>query len=306
MKNCLAIFIVFIGLMFGCEEKPSKNLPAETPTSGTIYISVDESFKPVISEQIKVFQSSYPNANIIAEYKAEAECLRDLQRDSTRMIIVSRELTREEILYYRSKLEYDPSFALVANDAIAVVVNKNNPDSAFTMNDIKAILSGKGPKTYNVVVDGKTATSTVRYLIDSVLRGNPLGKNVTAAKSSADVISYVANSNDAIGFVGLSWMLNPTDAKQEAVLNQVRTGSIECKSCEKNTYAKPSQQTIVFRQYPLVRGLYYVLKENFTGLGTGFLNFLIHERGQLIFRRADLAPAQMNFYRRRTKIDESQ
>jgi phosphate transport system substrate-binding protein len=162
------------------------------------------------------------------------------------------------------------------------------------------MLAGTSAKKYNVVVDGKNATSTVRYLLDSVLRGSSLGKNVTAAKNSEDVVRYVANTPDAIGFVGVSWL---TDDEQFA--GRVKMALIECKNCEKNTFAKPSQQTITFKQYPLVRGLYYVLKENATGLGTGLLNFLTQERGQLIFKRANLVPAKMQLYRRRTSIKES-
>jgi hypothetical protein len=63
---------------------------------GEISISVDESFKPVITEQIKVYESSYPEAHIQASYKSEADCFRDLQTDSTRMIIVSRGLNADE------------------------------------------------------------------------------------------------------------------------------------------------------------------------------------------------------------------
>jgi phosphate transport system substrate-binding protein len=51
----------------------------------------------------------------------------------------------------------------------------------------------------------------------------------------------------------------------------------------------------MLHRYPLVRGLYYILKENYDGLGGGFANFLIYEKGQLIFRRAYLGPAKMNF-----------
>ncbi len=45
----------------------------------------------------------------------------------------------------------------------------------------------------------------------------------------------------------------------------------------------------------MVRGLYYILKENFSGVGNNFVNFLEYERGQLIFKRAYLVPARMNF-----------
>jgi len=39
-----------------------------------------------------------------------------------------------------------------------------------------------------------------------------------------------------------------------------------------------------------------VLKENYTGLGTGFTNFLSLERGQLVFRRSYLVPAKNIFW----------
>jgi phosphate transport system substrate-binding protein len=57
-------------------------------------------------------------------------------------------------------------------------------------------------------------------------------------------------------------------------------------------------------RYPLVRGLSYILKENYEGLGSGFANFLIYERGQLIFRRAYLWPARMQFEVRSAGIKE--
>jgi len=63
-------------------------------------------------------------------------------------------------------------------------------------------------------------------------------------------------------------------------------------------YARPSQATISRGQYALSRPVYYILKENATGLGTGFMNFMSLERGQLIFRRASLVPAKMGFSRR--------
>jgi phosphate transport system substrate-binding protein len=292
--------ILLLCFLASCQDTPSKNVMTDTPVSGTINISVDESFQPVISEQVKVFEAIHPKAKIIAHYKSEADCLRDFQKDSTRLIIISRELNHEEIKFYKNTLKFDPPFDRVAYDAIAVVVNKANPDSVFTYQEIKGMIGGTSAKNYNVVVDGKNATSTVRYLIDSVLKGGTLGMNVTAAKNSEEVITYVSNTPNAIGFVGVSWMM---DREEEG---NVKTALIECKKCDKDTYAKPSQQTITFKQYPLVRGLYYVLKENYTGLGTGLINFLSQERGQLIFKRASLVPTKINLYKRSTKINESE
>ena len=76
-----------------------------------------------------------------------------------------------------------------------------------------------------------------------------------------------------------------------------------CDVCVNKPYILPSQETIMNRRYPLVRGLYYNVKENYTGLGSGFIAFLKYERGQLIFRRAYLGPI-MDFRLRSVNLNQ--
>lgn len=276
----------------------------DSPTEGTIRISVDESFKPVIEEQIKVHHSSFPNTHIIVSYKPEVECLKDLQNDSTRMILIARGLSKNESSIFESSLGYRPQFAILAYDAVAVIVNQKSADSVFTMNDLKEILSGKSKRI--AVMDGKNATSTVRFLKDSILKGGDFGANVVASKNSNDVIDIVSKNENVVGFVGLSWVGDTYDPKQQENLKKIRLALVECVRCvEKGLFAKPSQATISYAQYPLPRPMYYILKENSAGLGTGFMNFMSLERGQLIFKRALLVPAKMNFKVRSGKIKES-
>jgi phosphate transport system substrate-binding protein len=261
-----------------------------------IHISVDESFKPVIDSQIQVFEALYPKAKIIAEYKPEAECFRDLIKDSTRMIIVTRGLTDEEAKFYKDSINYRPNWDKIANDAVAVIVSNNSKDSILTIEKIKGILAGSTGDKEIAVFDGLSATSTVRFAVDSILKGKPFDpKKVFAAKSSQDVIDYVSTNDNAIGFVGVSWIGNKEDTAQLSFLKKVKIAAIECAACDGKPYVKPYQANIMLKRYPLVRGLYYILKENYDGLGGGFANFLIYEKGQLIFRRAYLGPAKMNF-----------
>jgi phosphate transport system substrate-binding protein len=301
------LFIAAAVFFVSCDNRPSiNNAGNDTVANNTIRISVDESFQPVISEELKVFQSAYPNTTILTEYKPEAECLRDLQKDSTRMVIISRGLSRDETAFYDAKIGFKPEFAQLAKDAVAVIINNNSTDSVFTLNDIRNLLSGTAAGKIKVAIDGNTATSTVRYLRDTLLKGAAFGKNITGAKNSEDLINYIANTEGAIGFIGVSWVTNPQTPQQEQALTKVKMALIECKNCEEGTFAKPSQQTITFNQYPLVRGLYYVLKENYPGIGSRFVNFLSTERGQLIFKRALLVPSKIQFNRRTTNINESE
>jgi len=289
-------------LLCACSGSPSKG-PVESTTVGTIQVSADESFKPVIDSQIKVFEASWPSAKIIAHYKPEAECIKDLNNDSIRMIFITRPLSRDEETVMKAKLGYVPIYGKLAFDAISVIVNKDCKDSLFDMSDMRSMVKGTSGYKYKVVLDGLTSTSTVRYVTDSLAKGEPLGKNVMAATSSQGVIDYVGNNTDAIGLVGVSWIGNKEDTAQNSFLKKVKIASIECAACQPVVYTQPYQYNIATRRYPMVRGLYYILKENYDGLGSGFSNFLIYERGQLIFKRAYLFPARMSFEVRSTKIN---
>ncbi len=303
MQKLLLIVLTILGVV-SCNNTGNQQVLNDTPKKGTIYISVDESFKPVIDQQIQVYQSTFPDAHIVASYKPEVECFKDLQKDSTRMIIVARGLKRNEEDYYISQLTYKPEDDAVAYDAVAVIVNINAVDSLFTIEKLKDILTGR--ISVPAIMDGNNATSTVRFLQDSVLRGQPFGKNVVASKGSEAVIEAVAKMPNSIGFLGLSWVGNNNEPKQLEQLKKIKFGLVECVKCdEKGIFAKPSQSTITYAQYPLARPLYYILKENALGLGTGFKNFMMLERGQLIFRRALLAPAKMNFKKRNSILKEA-
>jgi len=295
-KAGFLLYILLMLFIVSCSNrKKSSNTVADSPRNGTINISVDESFEPVISEQIKVYESSYPGTKINASYKSEADCFRDLQSDSTRMIIVARGLTQSESSFYEAKLSFEPQFGVLAYDAVSVILNMKAKDSVYTVKQLKSMLNGKDTSLI-VVVDGKNATSTVRYLLDSVLNGEQFGKNVMAAEGSKAVVDYISKNDNAIGFVGSSWVTNDQDPEQKAYQQKIRFALIECtKNCDTGSFAKPSQATITYDQYPLVRPLYYVLKENWNGLGTGFSNFLNLERGQLVFKRSYLVPAKMYF-----------
>ncbi|RYZ25173.1 MAG: hypothetical protein EOO10_18950, partial [Chitinophagaceae bacterium] len=155
--------------------------------SGVLHISCDESFKPVIDAQIQVYQAQYPKTKIIAHYKPEADCLEDFKVDSIRLVIATRAANVKEKAFISNTLKVGMESQTVAYDAVAVIVHPQAADSFFTLTDLKALIAGNYKKNLIPVFDGLKATSTVRFMLDSVLRGEPLGKNVVAAASSQGV-----------------------------------------------------------------------------------------------------------------------
>ena len=166
------------------------------------------------------------------------------------------------------------------------------------MAELSAALSGKNSK--QVVMDGSHLTGVVRFLKDSLLHETAFGKNVVAANGSEEVISYIKDNPNAIGFVGMNWVGDNYDPKQMEDRKTLKMALVECTLCiEKGYYSQPSQANISKGHYSLSLPIYYILKENAPGLGTGLLNFMSLERGQLIFQRAFLVPAKMGFKKRK-------
>lgn len=303
--SLFALSVILLPGMTACNDAGKHAGVTDSPAKGSIQISADESFRPVIEEEVKVYQALFPETRLLVSYKPEASCFQDFYSDSlNRMIIVTRGLTGQEARFYSDSLGFTPVSDRLAFDAITLVINKNSTDTLFTVQHLHDLLSGKLGRKRSVVFDGLNATSTIRYALDSILRGDPLDTGVVkAVKNSAELLNFVANDPDAIGFVGISWIGNPEDTAQVNMLKKVKLGYLECALCRDSPYVKPTQAGIISRRYPLVRGLYYILKENFNGLGSGFVSFMKGQKGQLIFRRAYLAPV-MDFGIRSVKINE--
>ena len=196
-------------ILSGCKsyEEQKKELP-DTPLRGTIHVSADESFKPVINEQVKVYESNNPGTKIIVDYKPEAECLKDLLTDSVRMIIITRGVSEEERDAVIDSLRVGPRSLVIARDGISVIVNPAEMDSLMTMNDIREILTGKVKNHLIPVFDGLKATSTVRFIIDSVLRGDTLTSKALAARNTESMIKRTVLVAFSPSNTGIKFFLN--------------------------------------------------------------------------------------------------
>ena len=297
--------IIAVCTFVSCKSNRYKNTALlDTPDKGAITISADESFKPIIDEQIKVYESNHYGTKINVQYKPEADCIKDLWNDSIRMVISTITLSKSEVSAIQDSLKTVVDQLPIARDAIAVITNPQFNDAVFNMDDIRHILAGNYARPLVPVFDGVKATSTVRYLMDSVMKGLQLTPNAVAARTSDSVINYVAQNPNAIGFIGVSWIGNPDDDQQLSFLKKVKISYL--KSNDSTThYILPVQANLYGRIYPMTRDLTYILKENYRGLGTGFAEFLRTEIGQLIFKRAYLMPGRRYFIIRPIQLNES-
>ncbi|TXH53097.1 MAG: phosphate ABC transporter substrate-binding protein, PhoT family [Bacteroidia bacterium] len=304
MKNLNYISFLLVLFYFSCTPRNEKNVQPDTRDSGLIHIVADESYKPIIDEEIKVFESnSYGKATILVQYKPEEELVKDLWNDSIRLIFSTLQIPQGLAKKIEDSLNTNVSQLKIARDAVAVIVNPNNPKSKFTMAEIKNLLSNDYNGNLFPVFDGLKATSTVKYIVDSVLKGKKLSSKAVAARSSDSVVHYVAQNPNAVGFVGVSWVGNKDDKEQLSFLKKVKIASIES-NYSPGLYILPVQEHLYTSSYPMTRDLTYILKERYAGLGNGFADFVSGQIGQLIFKRAYLMPGRNNFIIRPARLNE--
>ena len=302
--NCqrllLGLFLL-TGLLTACNREGKIE---DTPTSGTIKISVDEAFEPIIDSHIYTFQKFYKYAKVTPSYKSEAETVQDLLQDSARLVIISRQLTTEEKEIFAQQ-KITPRITKIAIDGVALITHPTNTDTTFTMNQLKDIFSGKinswkhlnpASKLADVtIVFDNAGSSTARYITDSITNKQPLPKNAFAAKTNKALVDYVAKTPNALGVIGVNWISDFDDSTAIGFLRKVKVAAVSSNpdTTVTDSYVQPFQGYLAQQSYPLRRNVYIVSREARAGLGTGFASFVAGDKGQRIILKSGLVPATM-------------
>lgn len=293
--------MVTLAVVSACRSKSGEG-PTDTYSSGVIAIAADESFEPIVQEEIDVFESLYPLAGIVPRYTTEVEAINLLLKDSVRLAIATRTLTEEEMNSFHSRKFY-PREIKLATDGLALIVNRANQDSLMTVRDFSRILTGEAKEwkevnpnsrlgAIQVVFDNKNS-STVRFAMDSICGGKPLAEgNVSALKTNRQVIDYVAKNSGAIGVIGVNWLGNRSDTTNLSFREEVRVMAVSAGdvATSDNSY-KPYQAYLYYGNYPLARPIYALLNDPRNALPWGFTSFMTSDKGQRIILKSGLVPA---------------
>lgn len=293
MRNLSLILLLFA--FAACKRPVKKEKTAEdnTPrTSGSVKILVDESFSTVLGDQIDVFKSDYPKANFEVTEGFENKIIPTFLNDSTRVIILSRMLKPDEDKLYR-KRSIAPKTSRFAIDGIAMITNVANADSTITVKDVIDILKGTSTSGKQLVFDN-AYSSTLRYFKDLAGVTTLPKSGVYTLQNNNDVIKYVADKKEFIGVVGVNWLIanKPDMAPYIGKVKMMGVKNIAGKKGD-DAFYKPEQANLISGIYPFLRNIYIINAEGKDGLGTGFANWLVSPRGQLIVLRSGLGPHKM-------------
>lgn len=274
----------------------------ETPTRGNIRIIADESFQPLIDTEVFTFTQLYTNAKVKPLYKPEFDVINDFMNDSVKVIVSSKRLNDDQIQYLRDSLIIARTIAF-AWDALALVTNKDNHDTLINYNDVRDIFLGVKSKWKDL--DTKSKLGDIRVIFDNTKSGNiryfkelfeiagSLPENFFAVNSNLEVIDFVTRNPDALGIVSKNWISDKDDPQSRRYIKKVNVAGISKQYINDGSYYRPDQGFIVTKDYPFVREIYLISRETFSGLGSGFIQWVTSQQGQTIVLKSGLAPATM-------------
>jgi phosphate transport system substrate-binding protein len=287
----VSLVILWLGVSTfqSCRHKPKKTDDLSRFTSETGKIGVDESFRPIVDEELYVFKALNNKAHPVMIYAPENTIINLLLADSIRVLLTARDLNAQEYQMLAAK-NIRPVVSRFAVDAVALIVNQASSDTTITVSDIKKMLNGYTKQDKNIVFDNPNS-GLVRYLEEFSGNKDLKGKNIFSLKSNKEVIKYVSEHANAIGITGFGW-LNDPDKDYADALQKVKIVSVRNDTGEKPSqqYFAPSQTTLALRQYPLTRNLYFIDCTGKYGLGMEFATFLEGDRGQRIILKSGLLP----------------
>ncbi len=202
----------------------------------------------------------------------------------------SRQIKTEELEAARDNGS-DPVEFVIARDAIAVIVNHNNPVDRLSLQQISDIFSGKidnwqgvgGLDQPIVRLSRETNSGTHVYFLEEVLRlGEKENKTLFAREtlllpSSEGITAEVRDNPYAIGYDGLGYVT--PEVKVIAVARD-----------PEGPYILPSADTVNQESYPIARDLYMYTTGEPEGEVRIYLDWIFSQEAQDIVTELGFVP----------------
>ncbi|MGZ5052895.1 MAG: PstS family phosphate ABC transporter substrate-binding protein [Methylobacter sp.] len=238
------------------------------------------------------FNRAYPNVNIQIQAAGSSTAPPALTEGTSNLGPMSREMKDDEIEAFEDKYGYKPTAIPVAIDALAVLVNKDNPVKGLTMEQVDSIFSStnkcggdKSIETWgdagvsawgskSIQLYGRNSVSgTYGYFKEHALCKGDFKNNVNEQPGSASVVQSVTTSVNGIGYSGMGYTTSGVK-----MVPLAKKGS--------KSFVEATPENAINGTYPLTRYLYiYVNKkpnQPLAPLENEFIKMVLSKTGQQV------------------------
>jgi phosphate transport system substrate-binding protein len=282
LKFILAI-VLFIFFVVGCKGKTDQNGP-----QGFVQVKGSDTIVNAAQKIAEEYMKEYPYVFVAITGGGSGVGVASLINKTCDVATMSREIKPKEIEMAKNH-GVSPKEYIVANDCIAVIVNKNNPIDKLTIEDLRKIFTGKadnwkqfGGKDLPIVTLSREVSSgTHTYFKEEVIH---LGKKNSTEEFSAQtlllsssqtIVEEVTTNEGAIGYLGMGYV---SDRTKSLLLDK------------NGQFYPPDIENVLKGTYPLSRPLYFYTNGEPQGLTKSFIDFTMSDKGQRQFEESGFVP----------------
>jgi phosphate transport system substrate-binding protein len=287
------ILIVLACLVAGCRTGPTSGAPGEGSSRGVRVIE-DKGSDTLVNLALawaEAYTEVRPEVRISVTGGGSGTGIAALINGTADIANASRSIKPEEIAEAEAN-GVTPVEFVVARDAIAVVVNPENPVSELTLQQISDMYTNKitnwrqlgGEDRPIVLLSRESNSGTYVYFLENVVRMGEkdssllFSPNTLLLPSSEGISAEIRQNPNAIGYDGLGYVT--PDQKVIAVAQ--RAGG---------PYVLPSILTVNDGSYPISRPLYMYTPGQPTGEIQTYLEWVLNE-GQALVAKLGFVPLE--------------
>jgi len=271
MKKLTLVMTIIIGMAFTMQNGVS------------LKIKGSDTVLPLSQKEAEVFMKKNAGSNLSVIGGGSGVGFAALIEGTTDIAMASRPIKFSE----KQKLtDAGKSYkeVVIADDALTVVVNKQNNVSQLTFTQLEGIFTGKitnwkevGGEDLKIIVYSRESSSgTYEFFKEHVLKNKNYAATVLNMPATGAIVQSVSQTKGAIGYIGLAYLENNVKGLKV--------------SKDGKTYVEPSMETAKNKTYPITRHLYYYYLSPSEKKVKPVLDFILSAEGQKIVEQVGYIP----------------
>ena len=239
-----------------------------------IVVKGSDTVLPLAQKEAETFMKSNTSASVTVVGGGSGVGLAALVDGTTDIAMSSRKIKMDE----RMKLqEAGKAYkeVIIANDALAAIVNPGNKVSQLTRQQLEDIFTGKvtnwkqvgGDDLKIIAYARETSSGTYEFFKEHVMNRKNYASSCLNMPATGAIVESVSKTKGAIGYVGLAYMEKTVKA-------------ISVSYDKGKTFVIPSAENAKNKSYPIVRPLYFYVSAKSEKNVKSFIDYILSPTGQ--------------------------
>lgn len=247
-----------------------------------IYIKGSDTMLGLTSDLAEIYMKENPGVSIRIEGGGTAEGIKSLIKNEIDICTASRNLKPEEAKLLADYYGSLGMVFLIAKDGLSIYLNPGNNINNLSLQQLKQIYTGEiknwkniGGKDARIIpVTRNPNSGTYFFFKEHILDGEEYTDDKIVKSTTGEIINFVAENENAIGYGGMGYQGNVIHSKIEGV--------------------EPNSENIRNDTYPITRYLHFFTTKIPGGKVKSFIDWVLSPAGQSVIRKSGYIPLWEN------------